>query len=35
VASVVLLIFLRITAVPLIILMYVLLSVLNNIVSKK
>lgn len=34
-ASVVLLIFLQFTAVPLIILMYVLLSVLNNIVSKK
>lgn len=35
VASVVLLIFLQITAVPLIILMYVLLSVMNNILVKK
>jgi CDP-diacylglycerol--serine O-phosphatidyltransferase len=35
VASLVLLIFLQFTAVPLIILMYVLLSVVNNIVSKK
>lgn len=35
IASVLMLIFLQVTAVPLIILLYVLLSVLNNILSKK